>query len=57
MYKDLKTMLGEAQRLDYTVGAFNAHNLEMVPSMIQAAKDQGAPIIIQTSKGLRSTLV
>lgn len=51
MYKDLKTMLGEAQRLDYTVGAFNAHNLEMVPSMIQAAKDQGAPIIIQTSEG------
>lgn len=49
MYKGLKTMLGEAQKLDYTVGAFNAHNLEMVPDMIRAAKDSGSPIIIQTS--------
>lgn len=51
MYKNLKTMLDEAQKLNYTVGAFNAHNLEMVPAMITAAKDAGAPIIIQTSIG------
>ncbi|MFD0898525.1 class II fructose-bisphosphate aldolase [Loigolactobacillus binensis] len=49
MYKNLKTVLSEAQKLDYTVGAFNAHNLEMVPDMIRAAKDAGSPIIIQTS--------
>lgn len=49
MYKNLKSVLTEAQKLNYTVGAFNAHNLEMVPSMIRAAKDAGSPIIIQTS--------
>ena len=41
MYKNLKQLMDEAQALDYTVGAFNAHNLEMVPSMITAAKDAG----------------
>ncbi|KRL98734.1 class II fructose-bisphosphate aldolase [Liquorilactobacillus satsumensis] len=51
MYKNLKTILTEAQNLNSTVGAFNAHNLEMVPDMIRAAKDAGAPIIIQTSAG------
>jgi fructose-bisphosphate aldolase class II len=49
MYKNLKSLLDEAQKLNYTVGAFNAHNLEMVPDMIRAAKDAGSPIIIQTS--------
>ncbi|MHC9533339.1 class II fructose-bisphosphate aldolase [Dellaglioa sp. L3N] len=49
MYKNLKNVLAEAQRVNYTVGAFNAHNLEMVPDMIRAAKDAGSPIIIQTS--------
>ena len=44
MYKNLKQLMD-----DYTVGAVNAHNLEMVPSMITAAKDAGSPIIIQTS--------
>lgn len=51
MYKNLGEMLRGAQALNYTVGAFNAHNLEMVPAMITAAKDAGAPIIIQTSVG------
>lgn len=51
MYKNLKSILSEAQKLNYTVGAFNAHNLEMVPAMITAAKDAGAPIIVQTSVG------
>ncbi|MCS6143770.1 class II fructose-bisphosphate aldolase family protein [Latilactobacillus curvatus] len=49
MYKNLKEVLTEAERINYTVGAFNAHNLEMVPDMIRAAKDAGSPIIIQTS--------
>jgi fructose-bisphosphate aldolase class II len=49
MYKNLHAILAEATRLDYTVGAFNAHNLEMVPAMISAAEETGSPIIIQTS--------
>ncbi|RAX22005.1 MULTISPECIES: class II fructose-bisphosphate aldolase [unclassified Actinomyces] len=51
MYIPITPMLAEARRLGYTVGAFNAHNLEMVPAMIRAARDLGSPIIIQTSPG------
>ncbi|MEH7035246.1 ketose-bisphosphate aldolase [Priestia megaterium] len=49
MYTTLKEVTHRAEELNYTVGAFNAHNLEMLPDMIRAAKEQGAPIIIQTS--------
>lgn len=49
MYTTLKYVTENAQKLNYTVGAFNAHNLEMLPDMIRAAKEIGAPIIIQTS--------
>ncbi|MEK5166388.1 class II fructose-bisphosphate aldolase [Paenibacillus sp. FSL R5-0527] len=49
MYITLKEATRRAETLNYTVGAFNAHNLEMLPDMIRAAKEQGAPIIIQTS--------
>lgn len=50
-YVTLKPVLKEAEDLDFTVGAFNAHNLEMVPGMIEAAHEEGSPIIIQTSVG------
>lgn len=49
MYTTLKEVTQQAEKLNYTVGAFNAHNLEMLPDMIRAAKEMGAPIIIQTS--------
>jgi fructose-bisphosphate aldolase class II len=49
MYTTLKDVTRKAEELNYTVGAFNAHNLEMLPDMIRAAKEAGAPIIIQTS--------
>lgn len=49
MYITLKEATCRAEELNYTVGAFNAHNLEMLPDMIRAAKELGAPIIIQTS--------
>ncbi len=51
MYTSLNKVLKSAARFNYTVGAFNMHNLEMLPAMILAAKKQGAPIIIQTSVG------
>lgn len=51
MYKTLKDLLGKAGKFNYTVGSFNMHNLEMLPPMIMAAKEMGAPIIIQTSAG------
>jgi fructose-bisphosphate aldolase, class II len=49
MYTTLKEVTRKAEELNYTVGSFNTHNLEMLPDMIRAAKEQGAPIIIQTS--------
>lgn len=49
MYINLKEATEKAERLNCTIGAFNAHNLEMLPSMIDAAKEAGSPIIIQTS--------
>jgi len=51
MYTTLKEVTDKATRLNFTVGAFNMHNLEMLPAMIRAAKDMGSPIIIQTSAG------
>jgi len=51
MYVTLTDVLSEAERIGATVGAFNAHNLEMIPPMISAARDAGSPIIIQTSVG------
>lgn len=49
MYTTLKEVTGQAEKLNFTVGAFNTHNLEMLPEMIRGAKEMGAPIIIQTS--------
>lgn len=49
MYKTLKDLANQAEKLNMTVGAFNMHNLEMLPGMIRGAKELGAPIVIQTS--------
>ncbi|OJG83358.1 iron ABC transporter substrate-binding protein [Enterococcus ratti] len=49
MYTTLKEVTKVAETLNFTVGAFNTHNLEMLPAMLRAAKEMGAPIIIQTS--------
>lgn len=49
MYTTLKEVTHQAEKLNMTVGAFNAHNLEMLPEMIRGAKEMGAPVIIQTS--------
>ena len=49
MYTTLKEVTKTAEALNMTIGAFNTHNLEMLPEMIRGAKEMGAPIIIQTS--------
>jgi len=49
MYKTIKELTETAEKLNMTIGAFNMHNLEMLPDMIRAAKEMGSPIIIQTS--------
>lgn len=51
MYTTLKEVLKEAELLHMAIGAFNTHNLEMLPAIIKAAVHQKTPVIIQTSCG------
>ncbi len=51
MYTTLKKVLKEAEDLNMAIGAFNTHNLEMLPAIIKAAVNQRTPVIIQTSCG------
>ena len=51
MYTTLKEVLKEAESLHMAIGAFNTHNLEMLPAIIKAAVHQKTPVIIQTSCG------
>jgi fructose-bisphosphate aldolase class II len=43
-------MLISAFNNHYAVGAFNAHNLETVSAIVQAAEEERAPVIIQLSR-------
>lgn len=54
MYVTLREVLAEANQLNMAVGAFNTHNLEMLPAIIRAAANQKTPVIIQTSEGTAS---
>lgn len=54
MYVTLREVLAEAQKLNMAIGAFNTHNLEMLPAIIRGAVNQKTPIIIQTSEGTAS---
>lgn len=51
MYVTLKKVLKGASELNMAIGAFNTHNLEMLPAIIKAAGKQKTPVIIQTSCG------
>lgn len=44
-----KEMLLKAQKGNYAVGAFNVENMEMVMSVIAAAEELNAPVIMQTT--------
>lgn len=51
MYVTLKEALEDARQLNMAIGAFNTHNLEMLPAIIKAAGKQKTPVIVQTSCG------
>lgn len=51
MYVTLKEVLKGANQLNMAIGAFNTHNLEMLPAIIKAAGKQKTPVIVQTSCG------
>lgn len=46
-----KQMLQKAHRGNYAIGAFNVNDMEMLQAVVDAAKAEKAPVIIQTSEG------
>ena len=48
-----KEMFAKALNKDYAVGAFNVNNMEIIQGIVDAAKDEKSPLILQVSAGAR----
>ena len=48
-----KEMFQKAYAGNYAVGAFNVNNMEIIQGIVDAAKDEKAPLILQVSAGAR----
>lgn len=48
-----KEMFAKALKSDYAVGAFNVNNMEIIQGIVEAAKIEAAPLILQVSAGAR----
>ena len=48
-----KEMFAKALKSDYAVGAFNVNNMEIIQGIVDAAKIENAPLILQVSAGAR----
>ncbi|HHW03656.1 MAG TPA: class II fructose-1,6-bisphosphate aldolase [Thermoanaerobacterales bacterium] len=48
-----KEMFQKAYEGGYAVGAFNVNNMEIIQGIIEAAKEEKAPLILQVSAGAR----
>ena len=48
-----KEMFAKALKSDYAVGAFNVNNMEIIQGIVDAAKEESAPLILQVSAGAR----
>ncbi|MDR3022218.1 MAG: class II fructose-1,6-bisphosphate aldolase [Clostridiales bacterium] len=46
-------MFKDAYAGNYAIGAFNINNMELVQGVVQAAKDEKAPLILQISNGAK----
>jgi fructose-bisphosphate aldolase class II len=46
-------MFAKALNSDYAVGAFNVNNMEIIQGIVDAARDESAPLILQVSAGAR----
>jgi len=44
-----KEMFAKALMRDYAVGAFNVNNMEIIQGIVDAAKEENAPLILQVS--------
>lgn len=48
-----KEIFARALTKDYAVGAFNVNNMEIIQGIVDAAKEENAPVILQVSAGAR----
>ena len=48
-----KEMFAKALKGDYAVGAFNVNNMEIIQGIVDAAREEEAPLILQVSAGAR----
>ena len=48
-----KEMFRKAYEGGYAIGAFNVNNLEMIHGIVEAGKEEHAPLILQVSSGAR----
>ncbi|MDR1292887.1 MAG: class II fructose-1,6-bisphosphate aldolase [Clostridiales Family XIII bacterium] len=48
-----KKMFKDAYDNGYAIGAFNVNNMEIIQGITEAAKEEGAPLILQVSAGAR----
>lgn len=46
-------MFAKALNSDYAIGAFNVNNMEIIQGIVEAAKLEDAPVILQVSAGAR----
>lgn len=47
-------MFEKAYKGGYAIGAFNVNNMEIIQGIVEAAKEERAPLILQVSKGARN---
>ncbi|PHS01528.1 MAG: fructose-bisphosphate aldolase class II [Blastopirellula sp.] len=50
----LRVLLDHAAENDYGVAAFNVNNMEQIQSIMEAANEIDAPVIVQASRGARA---
>ncbi|MBR4019981.1 MAG: class II fructose-bisphosphate aldolase, partial [Firmicutes bacterium] len=48
-----KEMFAKALKSDYAIGAFNVNNMEIIQGIVEAAKIEQSPLILQVSAGAR----
>lgn len=48
-----KEMFAKAYAGGYAIGAFNVNNMEMIQGIVEAGKEENAPLILQVSSGAR----
>ena len=49
----MRELLDHAAENGYGIPAYNVNNLEQVQAVMEAAKETGAPVILQASAGAR----